>query len=689
LTDFRYNRVLLVLILAGLLASMIIGWQRHAVEENNSRVEMVIDYEDVVELAETEGIAVPFLMQQFKDAGVTSLAVYDTSLEKLQKSGKLTVLSGADLLARYRIGEVETFPFRDPGGKILPSRIYLFATRSDSDGQSVFAEVKEDLNRRLGPGRVHDLIVADNRMGMAVDANYEKVVKWNLGLSSQEMREVSGAGFYVVVRPSNYAKVRPDDVTAMFNRLEGLDNVSGIMFAGEEVLGYPDLIPLTAAKMQDRGLTLYMIEHPLQLQFLRQDGLLPLAAANGYNAARTYVIPKDEQPKLKVDDAVHRWILTDQERNIRVNLLRKFDKPETGQNLTETNLKYVEGIKQGLLAKGFTLGRASVFQAYFPSTFLLAVIVLGATAAGILLLTLIHPFAVRYQYLLLTVLALLLVWPLIKGGGMLVRQATATVSAVVFPVLAMTWQLDRWRSRQPFQGSSLAKIIADGVSGLTVAVLLSLIGGLYVAAVLGDIRFILEMEIYRGVKLTFVMPLILITFTYLVRFNLFGAEPEQGKRSLFRQLVNILDYPVYFKTLVFVALGGLAALVFVGRSGHTAGLPVPALEIKLRAFLEDTMYARPREKEFLIGHPAFFLAVMALYRRWPRYFHYILVVVATNGQGSLVETFAHIRTPIYMSLVRGLDGLLLGAALGVLAVVGVQVLHYLSFLLGRRPAADE
>ncbi|MDR3590963.1 MAG: DUF5693 family protein [Negativicutes bacterium] len=689
MTDFRYNRVLLVLIIVGLLASMVIGWQRHAVEENNSRVEMVIDYEDVVELAETEGIAVPFLMQQFKDAGITSLSVYETTLEKLQKSGKLTVLSGADLLARYRSGEVETFPFSDPAGPILPSRIYLFAARSDSGGQTMFAEVKEDLIRRLGPARVHDLVVADNRLGMAVDANYEKALKWNLGLSSQEMREVSGAGFYIVARPTNYVKVRPDDVEALFARLDGFTKVSGIMFVGEEVLGYPDLVPLTASQMQDRGLTLDMIEHPLQLQFLKQDGLLPLAAANGYNAARTYVIPKDEQPKLKVEEAVHRWILTDQERNIRVNLLRKFDKPEPGMNVTETNLKYIEGIKQGLLAKGFTLGRASVYQPYFPSPFLLAVIVVGATAAGVLFLTLVHPFRVRYQYLLLVVLALLLVWPVLKGSGMLVRQVTAMVSAVVFPVLAMTWQLDRWRRREPFRGSSLARILVDGVAGLTATVGLSLVGGLYVAAVLGDVRFILEMEIYRGVKLTFVLPLLLITLTYLVRFNLFDTEPEPGGRSLVKQLLKILDYPVYFKTLFWVALGGLAALILVGRSGHTAGVPVPAIEIKLRAFLEDTMYARPREKEFLIGHPAFLLAVMAMYRQWPRYFHYLLVVVATIGQGSLVETFAHIRTPIYMSLVRGIDGLLLGAVLGVLAAVGVQALHYLSFLLGRRPAADE
>lgn len=49
--------------------------------------------------------------------------------------------------------------------------------------------------------------------------------------------------------------------------------------------------------------------------------------------------------------------------------------------------------------------------------------------------------------------------------------------------------------------------------------------------------------------------------------------------------------------VVFV-VAAVVVFVFVGRSGHTAGVPVPAIEIKLRAFLEQVMYARPREKNF-------------------------------------------------------------------------------------------
>jgi hypothetical protein len=175
----------------------------------------------------------------------------------------------------------------------------------------------------------------------------------------------------------------------------------------------------------------------------------------------------------------------------------------------------------------------------------------------------------------------------------------------------------------------------------------------------------------------------------LTRYNLFSVNEKVDAGSIWRQIMKILDYPVYLKTLILFALVAVAAWVFIGRSGHTAGVPVPDIEIRLRDFLEQAMYARPREKEFLIGHPAFLLASMAVYKLWPRVLHYGLIVVATIGQGSLVETFAHIRTPIFMSVVRGFDGVLLGLALGILAVIGVQVLYYLLFIAGRRPAEHE
>ena len=105
------------------------------------------------------------------------------------------------------------------------------------------------------------------------------------------------------------------------------------------------------------------------------------------------------------------------------------------------------------------------------------------------------------------------------------------------------------------------------------------------------------------------------------------------------------------------------------------GMPVSGLELRFRAFLEQAMYARPRSKELLIGHPAFMLAAYVWARKWPAAVFFALVMAATIGQGSMVETFAHMRTPVMMSAARGVGGIVLGAGIGAVLMVLAELWH--------------
>ena len=193
------------------------------------------------------------------------------------------------------------------------------------------------------------------------------------------------------------------------------------------------------------------------------------------------------------------------------------------------------------------------------------------------------------------------------------------------------------------------------------------------AAIMGDNRFFLEADIYRGVKLTFIMPVLLLLLLFLRRYDIFGGESLRPA-GLFAQFVRICKARVTLGHIVILGVLLFVVYIFVGRSGHTGGVPVPAIEIKLRQFLEQVMYARPREKEFMIGHPAFFLAVLAAYRKAPNLCKLMLVLGAVIGQGSLVQTFCHMRTPAIMSYARALDGYALGAVLGIFAVLLISIL---------------
>ena len=663
---FYYHPILLAAILIGFVASVVIGFQRHAVEVNSRTVELAIDYEGLLELAQREGLPADEVLAQAKEAGITSLAVYETTFKKFNANGKAAVLSGADILARYHSGMLMDPRWRTlvDEGKIVGTEVYVVGSAPET-----YAQLKDDLLRRFGADRVTVDTVGDEEV-IAVKAFYEAFLKQNIGMPADEMRAVNAAGFDVLARPSNYHDCTPDDVRAVFDRMEGI-RVSAIVFSGQETLGAPKALQTTIDEMKERRLTLGLIEGITQLQFYRQQGMDEIAKGLGEeHVARLYAIPPDEQKKLKIAEAVERWVTTDEERNIRINLLRIYDTPAPNMSLLETNMKYFTDTRKALEAHGFAIGHAGTFADYAPSRLLRALVIMGVAAAGVLYLSLVIPALNRRRRAVLlafVVLALIGMMPVLLGAGSKIRVLAALASANLFPALAITGLLDLLGGRRFAKDTPTWRIIVAGWVLLGITSVLSLVGAGYLSGSLVDTRYLLEFDIFRGIKLTFVLPMVLVAIAFMQRFDIFDGQFD-ASAGVLGQVREILATPVRVGSL----LGGLvligALIVLVLRSGHTSGMPVPGIELKMRAALEQLFYARPRTKEFMIGHPAFLLALCAAVRRWRTWIIFALVLVATIGQGSMVETFAHMRTPIEMSLVRGIGGIFLGGAIGAVLV---------------------
>ena len=662
--DFKYNRILMIIILIGFVASMAINLERHRVEEANNTVELAIDYEGLVELAEREGVPRQEVFAQAKEAGICSMAVYDTQFKKLNVNGKATAWNGSTIIANYQNGALA-----DPAwcalvedGTIKGTNVYVTGHH-----EQTFKEVHEDLLRRLGDDRVRELTIGKQQV-LEVKANYTAFIKMDLGLPTDEMQEVNAAGFHVIARPTNFNHCTREDVDAVFKRLDGID-VSDIVFSGSQALGAPDEADYTADKMMERGITLGMIEGVTQLQFFPQDGLLDIARDMDYKSARFYAIAKEELEKLKIDDAVERWSNTDAERNIRINLLRIYEKPAPGMSLLETNMTYFAAVRDQLVAHGYKIGPAATYEHFYPSALLRAVVMAGVAAAMVLYLSLVVPaLKPKYMYGLLAILMVGMMAPVLMGHGNKIRLIAAFASANVFPAIAIIWQLDRIRSRQAEGNSSLIKIFIAGAIALFASGVVSYVGASYLSGSLADTEYLLEVNIFRGVKLTFVLPLVLVAIAFLQRFDVFDGKMDDTD-GVIAQAKKILDMPVKIKTLFIMLLVLAAGVVFVARSGHTMGMPVSGAELQFRAFLEKAMYARPRSKELMIGHPAFMLAAMAWFRKWPTMVLFALVIVATIGMGSMVETFAHMRSPVFMSFARGIGGIVLGCGVGAIAMM--------------------
>lgn len=670
---FFYNKILLLAIAAGLIASLVIAGQRHAVEIHNSQVDMAMDYKSLQDLAEMEGIEFTDVLRQFKAAGITSLAIYDTTFEKLTRAGKVIAVYGTDIIANYHSGALNSQIWRDAVemGAIDATRTYIIGRSLES-----YEAAKKDLILRLGEKRVKAFALGDIEV-LEVKAQFGPFMKEPLGFDKDELDTAKKIGFTIIARPKNFNQCTPEQIKSVFEKLDGYP-ISEIVFDGSEILGAKDHIDVTAEEMKKRGYKLGLIEHTSQLQFYNQTGMFELVEKLGYNeVARLYSIPRDEQPKLLIDTAVQRWGTTDHERNIRINLLRIYEKPAPGLTLLETNLKYVRETAKKVKSLGYNLGVAGTFDNYFPSKFLRVFVVIGVAAAVVLYLSLIsYRFNAnkKWQMILFAVLAVVSAIPILMDAGGKVRILAALLSANIFPALAVIWQLDQLRfinfKTQEFHNEesfSTFKIILIGIIALFVTSALSMIGAAYLSGALSDVKYFLEFEIFRGIKLTFVLPLVLVAVAFLQRFNI--VDEMKQSVSAIEQIKAILNMSVTVKYLLAGAFVLLAFVVLVARSGHTSGMPVSGMEIKIRAILEQLFYARPRSKEIFIGHPAFVMAMAAFLQKFPKSICFVLTIVATIGQSSMVETFAHMRTPIFMSFMRGVDGVLPGALIGAALVL--------------------
>ena len=201
----------------------------------------------------------------------------------------------------------------------------------------------------------------------------------------------------------------------------------------------------------------------------------------------------------------------------------------------------------------------------------------------------------------------------------------------------------------------------------------------------------LEMELYRGVKLIQLLPIALFVIFYMVVLlrgsrhkdradGRVGISPDHGPglRGAWKEL---LDRDVKVRHLlaiagvcVLVVLLAAAGRYYIQRTGHTSSAAVPVFELELRNRLERLLTARPRIKEFLIGWPCLMLFIWSVFRRL-RILPLLFGIGGTIGLTSVTNTFLHIRTPLAFNLLRTCYGLLFGLAAGIVALLIAELIY--------------
>ena len=185
------------------------------------------------------------------------------------------------------------------------------------------------------------------------------------------------------------------------------------------------------------------------------------------------------------------------------------------------------------------------------------------------------------------------------------------------------------------------------------------VGIVFLVGLLADSRYMSGAAVFPAVKAALVLPMIIVAGYFLLKDG--NMNIWQKWKELLATRISVANVLVGF--FLLAALG-----VFLARSGNFV-LPVPGAEKMFRNWLEMVLFVRPRTKEFLVGYPFLFFAAVYFLKARSRDWLWVLMAIGTIAPVSVMNTFCHIHTPLTISLVRTINGLVLGLFFGIITAL--------------------
>ncbi len=440
-------------------------------------------------------------------------------------------------------------------------------------------------------------------------------------LPEEAVSEIKGAELDVII---SVAANTPEDwkrqLEAAVHYYE--DESDYIHISGDKAPGYPD----TDAMDELAGILSEGAEGVYFTEFQRLEGFKEFTDDLNYNVVRMHDLDLLHGHQT-VEEKVDRTLRAVKERNQRSILLSSMEADPLNHTVT-----YLEKITEAM-PSAFELNEADGWKDFSPPLWAK----LAAFLAGILFIY--QALVIIFHYRLLGWLgafaSLALTIAYMMTDSLLFLQGFALGVGLVTPIYAV---------KATSRGSTRIK---DITFAYVKALGISLAGIVIIIALLNGTVFLTGIALFRGVKLLYVVPLL-----FFGVYALWGLTFKEVKESLKGW------------HLILIALAGAAAVYYVLRSGNSQA--VSEVELWFRTKLEEWLYARPRSKEFLLGFPAYLLALAVL----PRFKRIgkILLVPGVIGFMSIVNTFTHLHIPLHISLLRTCYSILFGYLIGLLAI---------------------
>ena len=703
----KIDKIVLLMVCITLVVGLITIYQRIGIEKQYKTAEIVLDFDEMEKFSESSDENLNWWLEQFKEYGAQSVAIQEETINKLIEDGnplKAEIISevikkynwedsySSEIVSLIKEGSIGsndaivTTKDRELFNYLL-SRIeerYPDEFYNTYFGNNDYYITLKGTNDDLYYGQTE---IAYNLEGEGISETKKivdsRLLNIGVGYDDEKIKLVKSVGLDVVLRPINFPTYNEKlaDAYKMANEKYGIEPRLYIA-NGKEILGYPDNGDKLLNYINDEDISIVLIESSVQREHLEIDGMNDLVENSGYNALRAFTMWDYIRARNKyynyegaeeIENTMFRAIT---ERNIRVIYFKPFFEGEnTTKFLTDAEEyeRTFESLENRLEEHNIVLGKAESMNEFHISTKRLAVLAFGITLASVFLFIKMfkikHSF-VNYLYLLAIPGALL---PLVIRN--IAEKGFAFIAAVVFSGIGIYFFMMQIKKIYDSEKEySKINIITRSILILTGVVLIALTGAVFLDGMLADVKYMLEMDIFRGVKLAQILPFGIFIIMYLIYFV--NKDEKNPVKSVIDISIKIMNKEIKIYYGIVVGILGIIGYVYISRTGNESSLQPSNIEMISRNFMEYVLLARPRTKEFLIAFPAMFAAVYAANKK-SKFFTGIFMMAAVIGTSSVINTFSHLRTPIYLSFARTVIALGLGIVIGCVAIVFIDLIYQL------------
>ena len=624
---------------------------RAPIEAGDRTIGLIVDYDELRRLAEgSHGVEFADLLRDAYSAGATGLAIRERILSDWEIAGDVSVFSGGQLKFQLEAKYGESFANSTGGMEIVPSMTYVL-----TKDPLVFDQILTALESK---GRFPESFEVEGYRCIAAQLHSSERANLGLGFPLAQLEEAAAAGLEIIPRLRSWMPATEEGIVEAFRWVAMIPNLVGVGFNDLMLPGdgtQPEVLDAIAAEVVALGVPLVTFE------FYDQGGMPDLVARLDNYLIRAHAISETEIRNYTIfQKAMDRYSLAVSERNIRYIFLRFYNLASPAASM-ESNIELITQVRDGLLTTGLSMGSPEPlpnFKIGGAPMFLLGASVIAA--GGWVLALALSPFFKKKWHLPYGILVAFgfVVWAgLLYAAPAMSRKLLALASAVVFSSLGALLVITFEPKNRVIESRSMKLVRAVG-QFLVVSVL-SFAGAMITSALLADLSYMLKMNSFVGVKVSHVIPLVLVPLILLLRdMDWLGVISKIAKSN----------FKVWQLVVSLIILAGL--VLYVIRTGSDSPAMVSSLETRIRQILDNILGVRPRTKELLVGHP---MMLILLYYGY-RYTMIPVLVIGIIGQISIINTYTHIHTPLMISVQRSAHGLWIGTLIGIAAIIVLELI---------------